>query len=123
MWKTGLLVFASLLVGLIVIELAARSLGLSPDLLAIQKPMTLGADHGWSLPDDQLAWVNRPGRSLAEQPGHAPMTFLDHGRRLSMAVDKSTAARRVMVVGCSFTQGFGVTDAETYVYRLNDRFP
>jgi hypothetical protein len=120
MWKPVLLTLGALIVALIAIELLARSLGLTPELLTFRKP----ANHyAWSMPDDVLGWINRPGTSLAEQPGHAPMTFLDHGRRVSMPVDKPAAPSRIMVVGCSFTQGFGVTDAETYVYQLNKRFP
>ncbi len=52
------------------------------------------------------------------------MTFSADGGRVSPLLQgKENAPFKVLVVGCSFTQGLGVADDETYVHFLNQRFP
>jgi hypothetical protein len=121
--KDLVLLLAAFALSVVLVEAGARLLGVTPDSLAFDSRHTRMLEQGWSDPDPALGWIGRPGVRPSEEAGHAPMTYLDHGRRLSTALDKSLAARQVMVVGCSFTQGEGVTDAETYVYRLNQSLP
>lgn len=91
------------------------------------KPRKAGAPRlgsASSLPDDKLGWVNRPGTFISSEPGNAPMTFLDdHSRRSWTNQAKANQRAEVLVVGCSFTQGFGVPDEDTFAYLLNARYP
>jgi lysophospholipase L1-like esterase len=77
-------------------------------------------------PDPVLGWRNRPGRYSipAYVPGGAPIevTFLPDGRRSTGAYDIG-GRPKVLMVGCSFTQGWGVSDDETYPWKLQQRFP
>jgi len=79
----------------------------------------------WARPHPILGWVNRPGVSPSEESGHAPMTFLDDGRRASAQNESARAMGhpRVVVVGGSWTQGHGVRDEETFAWLLNERHP
>jgi hypothetical protein len=77
-----------------------------------------------SVSDSELGWVNRPGTYRSPEAGNVPMTFLDdHSRRSWTAPIKANERGEVLVVGCSFTQGFGVTDEDTFSYLLNARYP
>jgi len=76
------------------------------------------------MPDAKLGWVNRPGTFLSPEAGKAWMTFLvDHSRRSWIEPAKTAQRGEVLVVGCSFTQGFGVADEDTFSYLLNARYP
>ena len=77
----------------------------------------------WSAGDPALAWVNRPGIGHPDEPGRVPMTFWPDGQRASAPEPKQSASRRVVLLGCSFTQGFGIADDETFAWDLNQAFP
>ena len=52
------------------------------------------------------------------------MTFLDdHSRRSWTTPNKPDQRAEVLLVGCSFTEGFGVDDEDTFSYLLNARYP
>ncbi len=52
------------------------------------------------------------------------MTFSADGSRFSPLLQgKEDAPFKVLVVGCSFTQGYGVANDQSYVHFLNERFP
>ena len=77
----------------------------------------------WSTSDPALAWVNRPGIGHPDEPGRVPMTFWPDGERASSPEPKKSASRRVVLLGCSFTQGFGIADDETFAWDLNQAYP
>ncbi len=115
------LVLVTTLLCLFVFEVAARLIGIAP-----------GAEHtfanrdgkGWSALHSELGWVNKPGTVRSTEAGNALMTFSADGSRVSPLLQgKENAPLKVLVVGCSFTQGYGVADDETYVHFLNQRFP
>jgi hypothetical protein len=96
-----------------------RILGFKPR--KADKPRPIAAS---SMPDSTLGWIDRPGTYLSPEAGNVPMTFLaDHSRRSWTAPTKANQRAEVLVVGCSFTQGFGVIDEDTFSYRLNARYP
>ncbi len=100
-------------------EGALRVLGFQPRRGVQPAP---GTDS--SMADDQLGWVNRPGIFRSHEAGHVPMTFLtDHSRRSWTATTKPNQHAEVLIVGCSFTQGYGVVDEDTFSYLLNARYP
>jgi hypothetical protein len=77
-------------------------------------------------PDAVLGWRNQPGHYAypAYPPGTGTivMTFLADSRRSSGAVPRP-GGRRVVLLGCSFTQGWAISDDETCAWQLQRRFP
>jgi hypothetical protein len=112
-------VCAYTLIVLALTEGGLRVLGFKP-----RKAAKLRLTAATSIPDSELGWVNRPGTYLSPEAGKVPMTFLaDHSRRSWTASSKTNQRGEVLVVGCSFTQGFGVIDEDTFSYLLNARYP
>jgi hypothetical protein len=106
-------------IALALTEAGLRVLGFNPRRAASPR---LGPSI--SMPDAKLGWVNRPGTYLSPEAGKAAMTFLvDHSRRSWEAPAKTAQRGEVLVVGCSFTQGFGIADEDTFSYLLNQRYP
>ena len=77
----------------------------------------------WAKPDAELGWVNRAGTWKSAEPGNVPMTFEADGRRHDPAGRKDASLPRILMVGCSFTQGYGVADEETYSHFINRSLP
>ncbi len=76
---------------------------------------------GWAQRDPVLGWRNNPGVYPASEGDHQLMTFLPDGSRATGApAGKDTS---VLILGCSFTSGYGVRDQETYAALLQQRFP
>jgi hypothetical protein len=77
-------------------------------------------------PDPDLGWRNKEGEYTippydpSSQPIH--VTFLDQGRRAT-GRKESPAERGLIIVGCSFTQGWAISDAETYPWKLQEKLP
>lgn len=77
-------------------------------------------------PDALLGWKPRAGAYVI--PGRNPqaptteMTILPDGSRAS-GNGRSDAGLPVVLVGCSFTQGVGISDADTFAWKLQERFP
>ena len=51
------------------------------------------------------------------------MSFEADGRRNDPAGNKPVSLPRVLVVGCSFTQGYGVADDQTFSHFVNQSLP
>ena len=85
--------------------------------------LPVAADPDWALDDPELGWKNRPGTGHPDEPGRAPMHFWPDGERASAPAPDKPAGRRVLLIGCSFTEGFGVRDDETFAWRLNALHP
>jgi hypothetical protein len=109
------LTLVSIAVALAVIELALRVMGYEPRKAATVNP---GLDS-WSQPSAEMGWVNRPGIWLSAEAGHVPMRFERDGRRFDPVDKKAASFPKVLVVGCSFTQGAGIADNETYSHLVN----
>jgi hypothetical protein len=81
-----------------------------------------GAQYlGWAKPDPVLGWRNNPGVHPADEGPHEPMTILADGSR-----DTGTpagAGPAVVIVGCSYAEGYGVRDDQTFAWKLQQRFP
>jgi hypothetical protein len=76
-------------------------------------------------PDPVLGWKPKPGAyQIPSRDPRAPatqMTILDDGARATGQPGSDGPA--VVLVGCSFTQGVGISDAETYAWKLQQRYP
>ena len=76
--------------------------------------------------DPITGWRNKPGRYVV--PPDTPsgtellMTFLPHGRRRSLP-DKIVTDHELVVVGGSFTQGYALSDHDTYPWKLQEIYP
>ena len=71
-------------------------------------------------PDPDLGWRSKEGRYVF---GTTPirMTFWpDHTRATAAAPVRADAA--VVVLGCSFVQGWALSDEETFAWKLQERF-
>ncbi len=114
--KNGLLLSISLAVSLIAGESLVRLAGYSPN--RFEPP----AGGGWSERDATLGWRNRPGVFESSEAGNVPMTFRSDRQRAS-ADGPVSGMPRVDMLGDSITQGYGVADRETYVWRLGELLP
>ncbi len=112
------LALGAIIVSLVAIECALRLLGHEPR----RDPVNVGF-ASWAAADAELGWVNRPGTWKAAEPGNVPLTFEDDGRRHDPAANKPASPARILVVGCSFTQGYGVADDQTYAHFINRSLP
>jgi hypothetical protein len=78
-------------------------------------------------PDPERGWRNRAGS--VEWPGRERdagrpirMTFWPGGLRAT-APAQATRLPELVVVGCSYSQGWALGDADTFAWRLQQRFP
>jgi hypothetical protein len=77
-------------------------------------------------PDPQLGWLPRPGRHRV--PAYSPegqdidFTLLADGARATGSPARNGPAA-VAFVGCSLTQGWAISDEETFAWRIQERFP
>lgn len=121
MARTFALFAATLLLCLALGEIVLRVAGVAPPPVGTQPAAPDAAGFGWAEPDAAVGWLNRPGVQRWIPPNDAPMTFLADHRRASWSGDRAGA--RVLLVGCSFSAGLGVADADTFAWRLNDALP
>ena len=116
------LVFATLALGmgmlaaLVIAEVALRSSGHKP-WKELDGHLGMPRMHE---PDPDLGWRSKEGRYVfGTTPIH--MTFWpDHTRATAAAPVRADAA--VVVLGCSFVQGWALSDEETFAWTLQERF-
>jgi hypothetical protein len=78
-------------------------------------------------PDPILGWRNRPGSVVwpglwSDRGRDIVMTFWQDGLRAT-APERRPRRAEVPLVGCSYTQGWAVTDSETYAWQLQTMLP
>ena len=118
--RSLILITASLLLTVLLGEGLLRLAGYAPRTL-IANPKFSG--NTWAKQDARLGWTNRQGTFRSDEYGNVMMNFGPTGRRASWSAQTKPARQTVYVIGGSFTQGYGVMDADTYVYHLNELFP
>jgi len=84
----------------------------------------LRSSYSWAQLDPDTGWKNKEDTSVSMEPGNVNMTFWSHGRRATRASpdlrpDRPTA----VILGDSISQGYGITDSETYGYIVQARHP
>lgn len=76
--------------------------------------------------DSVLSWRNKPGRyrvpPFGPEGSETVVTNWSGGRRAT-AADDIPGRVNMAVVGCSFTQGWAISDSETFAWKLQSRFP
>ncbi len=98
--------------------------------VAVVEPARPPLDDGLPVlqePDAGLGWRNKAGRVVWPGQGEdggkdIRMTFWADGLRAT-APAPDLNRPHVLVIGCSYTQGWAVTDDETYAWRLQQEFP
>jgi hypothetical protein len=110
---------------LLIVALTAAAILASGEAVARfaqARPFTIKAAAylGWARPDPVLGWRNNPGVHPADEPPHNPMTILPDGAR---ETGPSGPGPAVWIVGCSYAEGYGVRDNETFAWKLQQRFP
>jgi hypothetical protein len=118
----GATVLVSTVLGLAIVEIGLRLAGQypAPSISPFPNEPTL------NVPDPVLGWRVKPG--VYRFPGYTrlaspiAMTFERDGARDTRPIPV-TRDRRVVLIGDSFTQGWAVSDAETYAWKLQTRFP
>lgn len=78
-------------------------------------------------PDSVLGWRNKRGNYTV--PPYDPsgqtiqITFLENGRRRTGVNTSLSSEGELVVVGDSFTEGWAISDSETYAWKLQNKFP
>jgi hypothetical protein len=123
--KNALLVLIAVVLAAAVAEGLVRAVGLGPRDVRVNRFFAPGRETTWSDPDAELGWINKPGTARSLEGDGALMTFWSDSRR-AVRPDPApppSAARAVMVIGGSNAQAYGVADADSFAYRLQQRFP
>ncbi|MCT4622658.1 MAG: hypothetical protein N4A46_03465 [Schleiferiaceae bacterium] len=107
-----------------VVELSLRVFGFSPQKKLVYSNEPLMYDV-----DQTRGWKNKPG-AYTFPPYHPSgkditMTFLDDERRVTSSNQKTIedTVQKVITVGGSFTQGWAISDEETYSWGLQNFMP
>ena len=120
--KKTITVLVSIILALIFSECLLRAVGFKPwsyTSIDANEP-TMHA------PDPVLGWRNKKGNYVV--PPYHPsgkstvITFQDNGQRRT-GVDVSNTEGEIVVVGGSFSQGWGIRDSETYAWKLQQEYP
>jgi hypothetical protein len=80
--------------------------------------------------DPELGWLSTPGRYVmpsydpaAQGTGDPVVTTIWPGGLRATAPARHPQDTQALFCGCSFTQGFAISDAETFAYKLQERLP
>ncbi len=78
-------------------------------------------------PDPVLGWKNKSGAVVWPGRGRdagrpIALTFWSGGRRAT-AVQPGPARPEVAIIGCSYAQGWALSDSDTFAWQLQERFP
>ncbi len=104
------------------VEMIARSKGYRPfhrEELDLYEPTMVK-------PDSALGWIPKTGAYLSplNEPGRiaAKYTFLEDSSR-AVSAHLTPVNYDLILLGCSFTLGWGISDEETFAWKLQNEFP
>ncbi len=125
--KNAALLVASVLASLVMVDVALRLF----DFYPFEQPHALHKNEPrLHDADPALGWRLRPGRHVWRQPapGLSDRTFTittDRSRATGTdgPGDRLSAQRAVAVIGGSWMFGFGLSDEQTFAWKLQDRLP
>ncbi|MDY6971685.1 MAG: hypothetical protein SV775_05080 [Thermodesulfobacteriota bacterium] len=125
--KTGFLLTAfvlAFLITLVLSESMLRIAGYSPWKKLKIFPANTPIMHQY---DHKLGWKNKPGKykvpPFSENGKEACVTLLQGGNRDCGYEGESGKADQVVIVGGSYTVGWGLSDDETFAWLLQRRIP
>jgi hypothetical protein len=77
-------------------------------------------------PDSALGWLPKPGvykiKPYDPREQGTTVTFWPNGARAT-APQPNSKVRRIILIGCSFTMGWAITDEDTFAWKLQSRYP
>lgn len=76
--------------------------------------------HGWVAPDTKQNWLDMGKPSIYGEDSF-DYVYNEHGFRCDSMADPLRHTRRMLVAGCSFTEGIGLPVDATWGYRLTAR--
>ena len=114
-----------LMLGIAIAEATMRGLGYKPNPFNVNSAITGDTKYTFARPDPEIGWVNKAGTPLAAEGTNEKMTILEDGQRVNAThkLGLEKIDKRVAVIGCSMTMGYGVKDEETYSYLLDAKYP
>lgn len=115
--KAGLVLFGIAL-ALAVAEVAVRAMGRKPWKL-VDVPTGMPVMHER---DAHLGWRNKPGTYVFGVVEPIRVTFWADGTRAT-APQPVESGVRLALIGDSFTEGWAITDTQTFGWRLQERLP
>ena len=122
--KNFALFIVTITISFLIMELFLRLAGYPPRQLKPNRFFVDNSETTWSIPDQDVGWVNKSGVSLSIEDGNAPMTFWSYGRRASRKFDKfENYYLDIMLSGGSNAQSYGVEDEKTFAFLLGNTFP
>lgn len=104
-------------------ELLCRYFGYQPLRFNEEVPM---ADSSWGKKDPLIGWTNNPGVHRSVESGNAEMTFWSMGQRATRKLEHDNldlARPTVLIIGDSWSQGYGVGDSESFGWKLQQDLP
>lgn len=114
----AMLVMLSVVVGLLSLEIALRIVGY---------PVARDIDDYMPnvlLRDDELGWRHNPGKYFFQAEGARPIkvTYWPNGLRATRELPAHDG-KEVILLGCSFVDGFGLSDEDTFAWKLQVHLP
>lgn len=119
--NTRKFIIITIIIGVIIFiigaELLARAIGLKP----IQSGHFKN-EPTVHIPDPILGWRNKPGNynypAYVDGSDNIQITILPNGERVTKHESPNANLKQVVMVGCSFTQGWAVSDQDTFAWKL-----
>jgi len=115
---SAVLILLSIALMTLVSEGIVRVLGYLPKSAAKVSHL----EGSWAALDQKFGWVNKQGGYASFEPGAKVMNFeADHTRRV--IGPPKLGAPELLLIGCSFTQGYGLEDPDTFASQLDQQLP
>jgi hypothetical protein len=117
-FKKILIITTTTITSLLIIELAMRFLGYSPwSFIPSNNPSVYKFD-------EKLGWKSKKGFyeivASEKYKVKSQMNILDEGNRVVASSNKNK--EKIIIIGGSFTQGWGVNDEDTFSFRIQKKF-
>jgi hypothetical protein len=115
-----LMFFISLSVMLTGAEIILRLSGAKPlPILSANQPTLFE-------PDPVLGWKSKPGKSMhgpySPEGQKVHITILSDGSRVT-SNNQEIGSYDLVFIGCSFMEGYGVSDEDTFAWKLQEKIP
>lgn len=121
--KSAVTFFAIAAMTLVLVETYLRVTGFEPFSTPPDQPQRY-------VPEPTIGWVKKPGTYRVHLGSEVPprdveTRFLTNSLRATAKDMTAPSGSRpqLLLLGCSFTEGDGISDHETFAWKLQERFP